>query len=81
MSSSYMTMLLLAGSGVLVAGLFYTWSIGKGAKRAQGNLDTKIPGTVQEHAYIRNPVFLTYIIVISIALLFVVYFAVTTGRY
>ena len=81
MSSTYMTMLLLVGAGVLVASLFYTWSIGKGVKKTSGNLDSKIPGNVQEHAYIRNPVFLTYIIVISIALLFVVYFAVTTARY
>jgi hypothetical protein len=77
--SIYTTMLLLAGAGVLVAGLFYTWAFGKGQKRAQGNLDSQVPGAVQEHAYIRNPIFLTYIIVLSIALLFVVYFAVTTG--
>ncbi|NKE05461.1 hypothetical protein [Mesobacillus selenatarsenatis] len=77
--SVYTTMLLLAGAGVLVAGLFYTWSFGKGQKRAHGNLDSQAPEAVQEHAYIRNPIFLTYIIVISIALLFVVYYAVTTG--
>ncbi|WP_226644195.1 hypothetical protein [Mesobacillus subterraneus] len=77
--SIYTTMLLLAGAGILVAGLFYTWSFGKGQKRAHGNLDSQAPEAVQEHAYIRNPIFLTYIIVISIALLFVVYYAVTTG--
>lgn len=79
--SIFTTMLLLAGAGVLVAGLFYTWSFGKGQKRSNANLDSQVPGVVQEHAYIRNPVFLTYIIVISIALLIVVYFAVTTARY
>lgn len=79
--SIYMTMLLLAGAGVLVFGLFYTWSLTRAQKRADGNLDSQVPGAVQGHAYIRNPVFLTYIIVLSIALLFVVYFAVTTGRY
>ncbi len=79
--SIYMTMLLLAGLGVVAAGLFYTWIFGKAQKRASGNLDSQVPGAVQEHAYIRNPIFLTYIIVISIALLFVVYFAVTTARY
>jgi hypothetical protein len=79
--SIYTTMLLLAGAGVLVAGLFYTWSFGKGQKRANGNLDSQVPGAVQGHAYIRNPVFLTYIIVLSIALLFIVYFAVTSARY
>ncbi|WP_079508254.1 hypothetical protein [Mesobacillus jeotgali] len=79
--SIYTTMLLLAGAGVLVAGLFYTWAFGKGQKRAQGNLDSQVPGVVQGHAYIRNPIFLTYIIVLSITLLFIVYFAVTTARY
>ena len=77
--SIYTTMLLLAGAGVLVAGLFYTWSFGKRQKRAHGNLDSQVPEAVQEHAYIRNPIFLTYIIVLSIALLFIIYFAVTTG--
>jgi hypothetical protein len=79
--SIFTTMLLLAGAGVLVAGLFYTWSFGRAQKRSNANLDSQVPGAVQEHAYIRNPIFLTYIIVISIALLFVVYFAVTTARY
>jgi hypothetical protein len=79
--SNYITMLLLAGAGVLVFGLFYTWSLTKAQKRTKGNLDSQIPGAVQGHAYIRNPVFLTYIIVLSIALLFIIYFAVTTARY
>jgi len=74
--SIYMTLLLVAGMGVLVGGLFYTWSLGKGQKRAQGNLDSQVPDVVQEHAYIRNPIFLTYIIFGFIALLFVIYFAV-----
>jgi hypothetical protein len=77
--SIYTTMLLLAGAGVLVAGLFYTWAFGRGQKRVHGNLDSQVPGTVQQHAYIRNPIFLTYIIVISIALLFIAYFALTSG--
>jgi hypothetical protein len=79
--STFTTMLLVAGAGVLVISLFYTWSIGKDHKRTNGNLDSQVPGAVQGHAYIRNPIFLTYIIVLSIALLFVIYFAVTTARY
>lgn len=79
--SLYILMLLLAGMGVLIAALFYTWILGMRQKKLKGNLDSQVPGSVQGHAYIRNPVFLTYIIVLSIALLFVVYFAVTTARY
>ncbi|WP_210366347.1 hypothetical protein [Bacillus sp. REN3] len=78
---TYMSMLLILGAGVVVISLFYTWSIAKEQKKRTSNLDSSIPAEVKEHAYIRNPVFLTYIIVISIALLFIVYFAVTTARY
>jgi hypothetical protein len=79
--SIFMTMLLLAGAGVLVFGLFYTWSLTRAQKRVNGNLDSQVPGAVQGHAYIRNPVFLTYIIVLLITLLFIGYFAVTSARY
>lgn len=77
--SIFTTMLLVAVAGVLAISLFYTWSIGKDRRRTKGNLDSQVPGEVQGHAYIRNPIFLTYFIALAIAIFFIVYFAVTTA--
>lgn len=79
--STYMSMLLVAGAGVVIVSLFYTWGIARAQKKRAGNLDSSIPGEVKEHAYIRNPIFLTYIIVLTIALLFIAYFAVMSAKY
>jgi hypothetical protein len=76
--STFMTMLLLVGAGVLVVSLLFTWSLGKTMKRSTANLDGKIPEGVQSHAYIRNPIFLSYLITMLIALIVIVYFAVST---
>lgn len=78
--SDFTTILLLAGAGVLFFSLFYTWSLGKSMKKASGNIDSKIPAPVQGHAYLRNPIFLTYLIAMILVLIFIAYFAVSTLR-
>jgi hypothetical protein len=62
---------------ILVTSLFYTFRVGKLASERNSKLDTQIDGKVQEHPYIRNPVFLTYVIFGLLALGYILYLAFT----
>jgi hypothetical protein len=59
---------------IAVVGLIYTYSIGR-RQKLQGEYDTEINEKIQEHPYIRNPVFLTYIVAVILAFIAIVYFA------
>jgi hypothetical protein len=61
---------------VATVGFIYTYSIGRNQK-FQGEYDTEISEKVQEHPYLRNPVFLAYIIVGGVAIISIIYFALT----
>jgi Trk-type K+ transport system membrane component len=69
--------LLFIGAGVLVYSLVYTLFVAKERKAVRGDIDTEIPDKVQKHAYLRNPVFLTYAIFFGIVLALIMYFAFT----
>lgn len=68
-----MLILLVAGIGVLVFALRYTWSLAKSQKNVKGDLDSEIPGPVQRHAYINNPIFLTYLIFFLLLILTIIF--------
>jgi hypothetical protein len=78
--SSFITILLGLAMGVLAISLIYTLIIARGQKM-KGELDTKIPNAVQEHAYIRNPVLLTYAIFFVLIILMVIFFAQVNNWY
>nr|WP_111643543.1 hypothetical protein [Anoxybacillus vitaminiphilus] len=59
---------------IAAVGFIYTYSIGRNQK-LQGEYDTEINEKVQEHPYLRNPVFLAYIIAGGAALVSIIYFA------
>ncbi|HZG61280.1 MAG TPA: hypothetical protein VEY68_12550 [Anoxybacillus sp.] len=61
---------------IAAVGFIYTYSIGRNQK-LQGEYDTEINEKVQEHPYLRNPVFLAYIIVGGVAIISIIYFALT----
>lgn len=69
-----MTILLVAAIGVLVFAFRYTWSLAKDQKN-KGELDSEIPGPVQRHAYINNPIFLTYLIFFLLLILTIIFSA------
>ncbi|WP_433749261.1 hypothetical protein [Falsibacillus pallidus] len=71
--SIYMIILSIVCVAILAFALIYTLFIAKGQKAVEGEMDSKISGAVKEHSYIRNPIFLTYIIVLGLALLYVAY--------
>mgnify|MGYP005827996323 CR=1 FL=1 len=62
---------------ILISGLIYTFKIGKISSIRQSEYDTEINEKVQRHPALLNPVFLAYIIGIGLALLYLVYVAVS----
>lgn len=75
--SMYMMIILLIGAGILVYSLVYTLFVAKERKAVRGDIDTELPDNVQKHAYLRNPVFLTYVIFFLILIPMVIYFSLT----
>ncbi|MBM6617627.1 hypothetical protein [Bacillus suaedaesalsae] len=70
--------LMVVGVLVLLGGLLYTLKLGKNTKYQTEGYDTEINGKVKSHPYMRNPVFLTYIIAAIITLAFIAYFALSS---
>ncbi len=62
---------------ILAASLIYTIKVGRLVGARKSNMDTQINEKVQEHPYMRNPVFLTYVIFGILALAFIFYLAYT----
>lgn len=75
--SMYMSILMFIAMGVLIFSLGYTLSVARGQKAVRGTLDSDIPDKVKEHAYIRNPIFLTYLICFALVALIIVYAALS----
>jgi hypothetical protein len=59
---------------IAAVGFIYTYSIGRNQK-LQGEYDTEINEKVQEHPYLRNPIFLAWIIAAGVAIASIIYFA------
>jgi hypothetical protein len=62
---------------VLTGGLIYTYKIGS-RQKLQREYDTEINEKVEEHPYIRNPVFLAYIIGIGLVIAYMIYIAMNS---
>ncbi|WP_147531777.1 hypothetical protein [Bacillus marasmi] len=70
-------MLLGVAMAILAVSLIYTFMLGRQQKALKSEMDSKIPHPVQDHIYMRNPVFLTYAIFFALVLLIIVFFAGT----
>jgi hypothetical protein len=47
---------------ISAVGLIYTYVVMKNQKYLQSELDTKLNERVQAHPYIRNPIFIAYVL-------------------
>lgn len=74
--SYYMIILSFAAVVVSIFSLVYTFYVAKEHQALKGNQDYQIPEKVQKHAYIRNPIFLTFLIFFMLILLYILYMAV-----
>ncbi|BDG48216.1 hypothetical protein [Parageobacillus sp. KH3-4] len=59
---------------IVVVGGVYTYRLGR-QQKWQGELDAPLPEKVQEHAYLRNPVFLAYVLAGLLAVIVIFYLA------
>lgn len=77
MMDTFSWILLLIASGVLVWGFVYTYQLGK-RQRTQGEYDTSVGEKVAAHPYVRNPVFIAYIVFVVLLIGYIVYVALQT---
>jgi hypothetical protein len=59
---------------IIVVGGVYTYRLGR-QQKWQGELDAPLPEKVQEHVYLRNPVFLAYVLAGLLAVIVIFYLA------
>ncbi|MBW7651070.1 MULTISPECIES: hypothetical protein [Anoxybacillus] len=77
MMDTFSWILLLIASGVLVWGFVYTYQLGK-RQRTQGEYDTSVGEKVAAHPYVRNPVFIAYIVFVVLLIGYIAYVALQT---
>ncbi|WP_224752524.1 hypothetical protein [Metabacillus arenae] len=69
MALAIVTLLILAG------GLIFTLKMGKVVSARKSEYDTQLNEKIQEHPYLRNPIFIAYLVAAVIFVGFVLYFA------
>ncbi|KZM56251.1 hypothetical protein P9246_13420 [Aeribacillus pallidus] len=63
---------------VLLVGLFYTLQVGRQMEKRQSEYDTEVSEKVEKRPYIRNPIFIAYIVLIAFALFYIFYISFST---
>ncbi|MFC4184499.1 hypothetical protein [Saccharococcus thermophilus] len=63
---------------IAVIGFVYTYRLGR-QQKWQEELDGPIPKGVQQHIFLRNPVFLAYLLPILLAVIVIFYLAIRYG--
>lgn len=61
-------------AGIVGYSLYYTLVIAKTQKAAK-EIDAPIDEKVQQHPYLRNPIFIAYIVMLVVLVGFVIYYA------
>ncbi|WP_239673700.1 hypothetical protein [Mangrovibacillus cuniculi] len=75
--SQFIWILILLSIGLAGYAFYYSWKVGKQEEAFEGEVDHDIPEKVQEHAYIRNPVFLSMAIATLLVILYIIYMVIT----
>ncbi|MFB6465720.1 hypothetical protein ACE38V_02755 [Cytobacillus sp. Hz8] len=75
--STYTMILLLICLGILFISFIYTLLLMKEQKSIKGNMDGQISEQVQDHPYIRNPIFVAYAIFFALLILTIVFVSLT----
>ncbi|RSK26843.1 hypothetical protein EJF36_08185 [Bacillus sp. HMF5848] len=74
----YVTMILaVIGIIILGFGLVMTYRIGGTQERQETNLDTAVGEKVRNHAAVRNPIFLTYILLAVLMFIYISYMSLS----
>lgn len=64
---------------ILVVGFFYTMQVGKRMEKENSQYDEEVSEKVERHPYVRNPVFIVYIVALSLVLLYIFYVSYTAN--
>lgn len=65
---------MIVMAGIVAYSLYYTLVIAKSQKTAK-EFDAPVNEKVQEHPYLRNPIFIAYIVMLVVLVGFVIYYA------
>lgn len=63
--------------GILAVALISTWYLGRQQKVIDGEIDTKIAKPIQEHVYLKNPVFFSYGLFFALLLFIILFIAIS----
>jgi hypothetical protein len=62
--------------GILAVSLISTWYLARQQKVMDGDIDTKLAKPIQEHVYLKNPVFFSYGLFFALLLFIVLFIAI-----
>lgn len=62
-------------TGIAVISLVFTLAVARGQKQLKGEIDTPIDKSVKQNVYLRNPIFLAYVIFFVLTILTIIFFA------
>lgn len=62
--------------GIVLVSLIYTLIVGRTQKVMKGEFDTQIDEKVQNHPYLRNPIFLAFALFFVLVLGYILYWSV-----
>ncbi|RFU63530.1 hypothetical protein D0466_12020 [Peribacillus glennii] len=62
--------------GIVLVSLVYTLVAGRTQKALKGEYDTQIDEKIQQHPYLRNPVFLSFALFFILVLGYILYWSV-----
>lgn len=74
--STFISILMILVIGIVLVSLVYTLIIGRTQKALKGEYDTQIDEKVQNHPYLRNPVFLAFALFFVLVLGYILYWSV-----
>ncbi len=74
--SIYIILLSLIVIAIAGYSLVYTFRIAGQQKRLDGDFDTDIPDVVKDHPFIRNPIFVSFMVAAVLITLFIIYWAI-----
>lgn len=75
--SNFTTILFTLALIISIVSLIYTFKVGRTVSERRVKQDGQISEKVQEHPYIRNPVFLAFLIAGLLSLAYIFYLAYT----
>jgi hypothetical protein len=62
--------------GILAFSLIATWVLARKQKVIDGDIDTKMAKPIQEHVYLKNPIFFSYGLFFALVLFIILFVAI-----